>query len=396
MSSFIVSSNTSQPLVLRNQDIADNQPSKSIYSLNETLNFLILLVSYVHDYTLSLVAHVDGVMMHLEELLVQDMPGTGPRLVKIYFHPDKLCYWFNDCIHQYSHEPTVRYIYHLMGLMDIRWMNIVLRYVNRLKPASLTFTVVNSIPYDLYTYESTLRRYLSLPQTVLKQMIQKGGMLRSEEYATEFINILRKDGHRTNMYENVDGYLKDKDRQTIYMHQFFMYGNYSDQYKRFTLAYLLVMEAVLDRTHVWLHLHQNTHYCQIEQYHIYIWRNRWRLNGWLNIFMDSEMNQAMVHPKGPGSRQYFVNDPADMDEYLKEFEHTLMLEFFQIFFFKRLAPFEVLSLKDLSRCVTFLNFFIKSISLIFDLGLSDERDLEKPSLWEQYPRYSAMLASQMA
>ena len=30
-----------------------------------------------------------------------------------------------------------------------------------------------------------------------------------------------------------------------------------------------------------------------------------------------------------------------------------------------------------------------------DLGLSDERDLEKPSLWEQYPRYSTMLASQM-
>ena len=249
-----------------------------------------------------------------------------------------------------------------MGLMDIRWMNIVLRYVNRLKPASVTFTVVNSIPYDLYTYESTLKRYLSLPQTVLKQMIQKGGMLRSEEYATEFLNILRKDGHMTKMYENVDGYLKDKDRQTIYMHQFLMYGNYSDQYDRFTLAYLLVMEAVLDRRHVWLCLDQNTHYCQIEQYHIYIWRHRWRLNGWLNIFMDSEMNQAMVHPKGPRSRQYFVNDPADMDEYLREFEHTLMLEFVQIFFFQRLAPFEVLSLKD---------------------------------LWEQYPRYSAMLASQM-
>ena len=104
MSSFIVSSNTSQPLILRDQDLADNQPAKSSYSLNETLNFLILLVSYVHDYTWSLVTHVDGVMMHLEEMLVQDRPGTGPRLVKIYFHPDKLCYWFNDCIHQYSHE----------------------------------------------------------------------------------------------------------------------------------------------------------------------------------------------------------------------------------------------------------------------------------------------------
>ena len=32
-------------------------------------------------------------------------------------------------------------------------------------------------------------------------------------------------------------------------------------------------------------------------------------------FMDSEINQAMVHPKGPRSRQYFVNDPADMGDY---------------------------------------------------------------------------------
>ena len=148
-------------------------------------------------------AHVDGVMMHLEELLVQDRPGTASRLVKKHFHPDKLCYCFNDCIHQYSHEPTVRYIYYLMGLMDIRWMNIVLRYVGRLKPASLAFTVANSIPYDLLTYESTLRRYLSLPQIVFKQMVQKGGMLRSEEYAREFLNILRKDGNRTNMYEDI-------------------------------------------------------------------------------------------------------------------------------------------------------------------------------------------------
>ena len=50
-----------------------------------------------------------------------------------------------------------------MGLMDIRWMNIVLRYVGRLKPASLALTVANSIPYDLLTCERTLRRYLSLP-----------------------------------------------------------------------------------------------------------------------------------------------------------------------------------------------------------------------------------------
>ena len=102
--------------------------------------------------------------------------------------------------------------------------------------------------------------------------------------------------------------------------------------------------------------------------------------------MDSEINQAMVHPKGPRSRQYFVNDPADMSDYSREFEHTFMLEFGQIFFYQRLAPFEVLSLKDLNRCMIFLNFFIKRISLIFDLGLTDQRDLENPIHLEQYPR----------
>ena len=31
--------------------------------------------------------------------------------------------------------------------------------------------------------------------------------------------------------------------------------------------------------------------------------------------MDSEINQTMVHPQGPGSRQYFINDLADMGDY---------------------------------------------------------------------------------
>ena len=68
-------------------------------------------------------------------------------------------------------------------------MDIVLRYVGILNPASLAFTVANSISYDQFTYKSTLRRYLSLPQTVLKQMVQKGGMMKSEEYAREFLTI---------------------------------------------------------------------------------------------------------------------------------------------------------------------------------------------------------------
>ena len=37
---------------------------------------------------------------------------------------------------------------------------------------------------------------------------------------------------------------------------------------------------------------------------------------------------------GPGSRQYFVNNPADMGDYLREFEHTFMFEFADIFLSK--------------------------------------------------------------
>ena len=49
-------------------------------------------------------------------------------------------------------------------------------------------------------------------------------------------------------------YLNKDDRRTIYMHDFFMYGMYSEQYNRFTLPYLLVMEAVLEPRHKWTHI----------------------------------------------------------------------------------------------------------------------------------------------
>ena len=46
-------------------------------------------------------------------------------------------------------------------------------------------------------------------------------------------------------------YLNEDNRRTIYLHDFFMYRMYSEQYNRFTLAYLLVMEAVLEPRHKW-------------------------------------------------------------------------------------------------------------------------------------------------
>ena len=50
----------------------------------------------------------------------------------------------------------------------------------------------------------------------------------------------------------------------------------------------------------------------------------------------------------------FVKDTVDMGDYLREFEHTFMFDSYSIV--KRLVPFEVLSLKNVNRCMISLNF----------------------------------------
>ena len=40
------------------------------------------------------------------------------------------------------------------------------------------------------------------------------------------------------MYENKNGYVDHQDRQTIHMHNFHMYGIYSENFSRLILAYV--------------------------------------------------------------------------------------------------------------------------------------------------------------
>ena len=111
---------------------------------------------------------------------------------------------------------------------------------------------------------------------------------------------------------------------------------FSEQYSRFTLAYLLVMEAVLESRHKWTLLDGNTFYCHIEAYHIYIWRCTWRQNIWMQIFMDQELNDAMKHSIGSNnnsSRRMLVNDHVHMTEYQREFDSFFIRDFISVFFF---------------------------------------------------------------
>ena len=80
--------------------------------------------------------------------------------------------------------------------------------------------------------------------------------MHSAKYVEKFISYVKENNH-TNVYQMLNKeYLNEDDRRTIYMHDFFMYGMYSEQYNRFILAYLLVMEAVLEpRYKFWMKIH---------------------------------------------------------------------------------------------------------------------------------------------
>ena len=80
------------------------------------------------------------------------------------------------------------------------------------------------------------------------------------------------------MYEKFGLHIPEHFRQSIYMHQFYFNGIYSDWYINYTLAYMLVMETILETRYKWQRIDENTHYCQIECYHVYIWRYKWQHN----------------------------------------------------------------------------------------------------------------------
>ena len=55
----------------------------------------------------------------------------------------------------------------------------------------------------------------------------------------------------------------------------------------------------------------------------------------MQIFMDQEINDAIIHPKGPNSscRRMLVNDHHHMSEYLRDFDSFFIRDFISVFFF---------------------------------------------------------------
>ena len=242
--------------------------------------------------------------------------------------------------------------------------------------------------------ESTMRRMLDPPFTTCKYFLHYGSAMHSAKYVEKIISYVKENYH-TNVYQMLNKqYLNEDDRRTIYMHDFSMYGMYSEQNNRFTLAYLLVMEAVLEPRHKWTLLDGNTHYCHIEAYHIYTWRCTLRQNIWMQTFMDQEINDAMIHPKGPNGscRRMLVNDHHHISEYLRDFDSFFLeiLSLYFFFFFDRRFPFEPLTLKEIRKCQIFVNIFVKRIDMIINLKLLTLKQNEHPEQYEDVAKFIDM------
>ena len=104
---------------LENIIIISKQPE---YKENETLNFLLIFVCYVHDFVSSMVMVrlSNGIGMHFKQ-------DRGEKIV-VHFCQDYISYTFDGCKHTLTHYPTIRYIYHLMSLMTyVPWIRIVVK-----------------------------------------------------------------------------------------------------------------------------------------------------------------------------------------------------------------------------------------------------------------------------
>ena len=127
------------------------------------------MVSFAECLSNSIKMCGDGVGLDWYDENMLDLNGARPRKVRIYFYKVKIHYFFNKTMHHYTHThiPTVKYIYHLMNLMDhVSWLKVVVKevYMNKVKPLQ-NMCIMKCLQQ---CFESTLRRYLTPPQRIIQ------------------------------------------------------------------------------------------------------------------------------------------------------------------------------------------------------------------------------------
>ena len=174
---------------LENIIITSEQPE---YKENETLNFLLIFVCYVHDFVPSMVRLSNGIDMHFKQ-------DRGEKIV-VHFCQDYISHTFNGYKHTLTHYPTIRYIYHLMSLMThVSWIRVVVKKCYDIVVPLLEMAL-KKLKFIPGRNESTMRRMLDPPFITCNYFSCYGSAMHSAKYVEKFISYVKENYH-TNVYQ---------------------------------------------------------------------------------------------------------------------------------------------------------------------------------------------------
>ena len=333
------------------------------YTPEQCFNLLTILFTPCFSLVDQMVTARNCCVAFFHDHLIRKPGEHGVSIVKVSFFPHRIHYTFHNVLHIQDERNTVEYIYFIMRIMNLAWMTKVLAHVKQPYPLSL----LCKMHLPLASKESIFRRFVTPNGTIIREFTWRGGTLNGDsygEYFKRFMSFKRKYNHNKTIRER---------KETIYMHDLFCYGAYSEEMNFYTLPQMLMAEAILFSTHVWHEIYEGCYYCNIEKYHMIIWRQQWRNNIEIYQFLDEQLCTLIKHKTLPLQENSLVNAIDGLSDNVMVFQYRfcdLMVEQF----FSRRHPFQIKSLKELCEFQIIMGLLIKKLEIMKD-ALDQEKQL---------------------
>ena len=326
------------------------------YPLIDAFNFLLVLIPHFGFFYPSYEIKFDHIWVK-----INDRPSNRELLVE--FYADRINYYVEDIQHSITHGGTVDYIYFLLfKCRRDSWVKALKMKIWSKKMTSLAFTSLRRLSFNCLDFESTLRRYISNTFSYVQQYVC---------------------GHKSSK-QTLLPLKRSLFSETLEKHDFNMLGDYSKRFNHLFMPYLLFLEAVVDQRHKWYRIDYFTHYCRVEEYHLFLRREKFWKNISMFIFLDTDVDKKT--PSFPMMNTW-VNDPMKLPNFASSFEYvmksTILLEHF---YNRKRMPHVILKLSVVAKLKIFFNFFIRKVVYAVSnqnphVFITD--NLEENNFWKQ-------------
>lgn len=277
--------------------------------------------------------------------------GSNSNCYTVLFYRNHVQYYVHQTWYTVADEVTVQYLYFLMSHLDSSWTKTVC--VQNTEPSTLSNILKMSVA--LADGESILRRLLTPTSTFLKTLYQGKKPMTGQQYGLYFKKLVSGNIH----------HMKLSDLETIYAHNFNMFGSVSSIRNFFALPYILAMEAIMSMKHKWQPLYWDCYYCRIEMYDLFVWRNRWKYNVFVHIFLEEEMISKILSPQSVICAKEQMSDSFlyhNMDLDFSTFDDNFSRKMGCHFCDHRI-PFRLPALKEIAISQMTVNLMVQRIYL---------------------------------